>query len=179
MQQLQIHKQDADLTQRKFDKNQGFISKLKKMLLDQKFKDIIYILESNDGFIIMNLQQFIKQVLPEQFKQINYQSFRRQLNYYGFKCLNKEKNSVEYVNKQFNIHSETQIKKIIKQNSEVNYFETSFNQLEELRLNQLILHKQIEEIKILQEKIMKNTQNNTIVIFLQISLEIFTILNQK
>ncbi|CAK71922.1 unnamed protein product (macronuclear) [Paramecium tetraurelia] len=77
MQQVQIHNQDDDPTQRKLEKKQGFISKLKKMLLDQKFKDIIYVLESNDGFIILNLQKFIDHALPEYCKHINYQSFRR------------------------------------------------------------------------------------------------------
>ncbi|CAD8078931.1 unnamed protein product [Paramecium sonneborni] len=83
----------------------GFMFKLKSILLNNKYKEILQQLDKN-GFIINDLEKFKNQVLKENYRHTNFNSFRRSLNLYGF-CLKKyKKGKILYINPDFNINSE-------------------------------------------------------------------------
>jgi hypothetical protein len=46
--------------------------------------------EAGDNFVVKNVDQFAKEVLPQYFKHSNFSSFARQLNFYGFRKLKAE-----------------------------------------------------------------------------------------
>ncbi|CAO3689901.1 unnamed protein product [Umbelopsis ramanniana] len=66
-----------------------FVHKLFDMIEDIDCH--LYICWSNDGtsFVVYNVVDFAKEVLPKHFKHNNFSSFVRQLNMYGFHKINK------------------------------------------------------------------------------------------
>ncbi|KIJ44352.1 hypothetical protein M422DRAFT_252354 [Sphaerobolus stellatus SS14] len=71
-----------------------FVKKLYKMLQDNVYGDIVSWGPQGDCFIIKDMTEFTKSILPRMFKHSNFASFVRQLNKYDFhKVKNNEENT--------------------------------------------------------------------------------------
>ncbi|KAI8337065.1 HSF-type DNA-binding-domain-containing protein [Chlamydoabsidia padenii] len=66
-----------------------FVHKLFNMVLDDQFQHLIAWNYTGSSFIVCNIMEFSKDVLPKHFKHNNFSSFVRQLNMYGFHKVNK------------------------------------------------------------------------------------------
>ncbi|EIM89551.1 winged helix DNA-binding domain-containing protein [Stereum hirsutum FP-91666 SS1] len=78
-----------------------FVKKLYKMLEDQSFHDVVSWGPHGDCFVVKDMNEFTKSILPRMFKHSNFASFVRQLNKYDF---HKVKNTDDT---QFGEHSWT------------------------------------------------------------------------
>ncbi|TDL24878.1 hypothetical protein BD410DRAFT_785604 [Rickenella mellea] len=78
-----------------------FVKKLYKMLEDSNFTHVVSWNLSGDAFVVKDMNEFTKSILPKMFKHSNFASFVRQLNKYDF---HKVKNSDD---NQFGEHSWT------------------------------------------------------------------------
>ncbi|KAJ7253384.1 HSF-type DNA-binding-domain-containing protein [Mycena haematopus] len=78
-----------------------FVKKLYKMLEDQSFQDVVSWGPQGDCFVVKDMNEFTKSILPRMFKHSNFASFVRQLNKYDF---HKVKNTDDT---QFGEHSWT------------------------------------------------------------------------
>ncbi|KAL1917624.1 uncharacterized protein VTP21DRAFT_4017 [Calcarisporiella thermophila] len=67
----------------------SFVRKLINMVNDENFQHLISWSYSGSSFIVCNVQEFSRSVLPVHFKHNNFSSFVRQLNMYGFYKVNK------------------------------------------------------------------------------------------
>ncbi|KAF8582339.1 hypothetical protein K439DRAFT_1618399 [Ramaria rubella] len=71
-----------------------FVKKLYKMLQDNTYSDVVCWGSGGDCFIIKDMTEFTKSILPRMFKHSNFASFVRQLNKYDFhKVKNNEENT--------------------------------------------------------------------------------------
>ncbi|KAJ3716686.1 hypothetical protein C8R42DRAFT_203155 [Lentinula raphanica] len=61
-----------------------FVKKLYKMLEDQSFQDVVSWGPHGDCFVVKDMNEFTKSILPRMFKHSNFASFVRQLNKYDF-----------------------------------------------------------------------------------------------
>ncbi|KAJ3023151.1 hypothetical protein HKX48_004092 [Thoreauomyces humboldtii] len=68
---------------------ENFVHKLHNMVNDKYHSQQISWNWSGTSFIVRNLLDFSREVLPKHFKHNNFASFVRQLNMYGFSKLNK------------------------------------------------------------------------------------------
>ncbi|KAI9250002.1 HSF-type DNA-binding-domain-containing protein [Sporodiniella umbellata] len=66
-----------------------FVHKLYNMVVDTHYQHLISWSYPGTSFIVCNLLEFSKDVLPKHFKHNNFSSFVRQLNMYGFHKVNK------------------------------------------------------------------------------------------
>ncbi|KAI8826686.1 HSF-type DNA-binding-domain-containing protein [Fimicolochytrium jonesii] len=66
----------------------AFVSKLYSMLEDTNIERLIFWDIAGTNFIVGDLTEFSKTVLPQYFKHSNFASFVRQLNMYGFHKIN-------------------------------------------------------------------------------------------
>ncbi|KAI9299616.1 HSF-type DNA-binding-domain-containing protein, partial [Cunninghamella echinulata] len=66
-----------------------FVHKLFNMVIDDQFQHLIAWSYTGSSFIVCNIMEFSKDVLPKHFKHNNFSSFVRQLNMYGFHKVNK------------------------------------------------------------------------------------------
>ncbi|KAI8993423.1 HSF-type DNA-binding-domain-containing protein [Pilobolus umbonatus] len=66
-----------------------FVHKLYNMVIDTQFQHLIAWNYTGSSFIVCNIMEFAKEVLPKHFKHNNFSSFVRQLNMYGFHKVNK------------------------------------------------------------------------------------------
>ncbi|CUM64803.1 uncharacterized protein PRCAT00002416001 [Priceomyces carsonii] len=76
-----------------------FVKKLFQMLKEDTYKDIVRWTTNGDSFVVLNTNEFTKDILPRHFKHSNFASFVRQLNKYDFhkvKIPNEEKQSYQY-----------------------------------------------------------------------------------
>ncbi|KAI8982936.1 HSF-type DNA-binding-domain-containing protein [Trametes punicea] len=78
-----------------------FVKKLYKMLEDTSFSDVVSWGPNGDCFVVKDMNEFTKSILPRMFKHSNFASFVRQLNKYDF---HKVKNTDD---NQFGEHSWT------------------------------------------------------------------------
>ncbi|KAH8117110.1 HSF-type DNA-binding-domain-containing protein [Phellopilus nigrolimitatus] len=78
-----------------------FVKKLYKMLEDSAFANVVSWNQAGDAFVVKDMNEFTKSILPRMFKHSNFASFVRQLNKYDF---HKVKNSDD---SQFGEHSWT------------------------------------------------------------------------
>ncbi|KAK2735032.1 stress-responsive transcription factor hsf1 [Myotisia sp. PD_48] len=61
-----------------------FIQKLSSFLDSSKYRDLIRWSDDGNSFVVLDEDEFAKNMIPELFKHNNYASFVRQLNMYGF-----------------------------------------------------------------------------------------------
>lgn len=76
-----------------------FVKKLFQMLLKDQYLDVVRWTPKGNSFVVLNTNEFTKDVLPQHFKHSNFASFVRQLNKYDFhkvKISNEEKQSYVY-----------------------------------------------------------------------------------
>lgn len=76
-----------------------FVKKLFLMLQEDSYKDVVRWTQSGDSFVVINTNNFTKNILPRHFKHSNFASFVRQLNKYDFhkvKIPNEAKLSYPY-----------------------------------------------------------------------------------
>lgn len=73
------------------------------MVSDPSSDAIVSWSEDESGLMIHNMKSFKKEVLPKYFRSTKFQSFKRQLNMYGFSknCLLQVKGCVIYNNPFF------------------------------------------------------------------------------
>ncbi|KAI8645062.1 HSF-type DNA-binding-domain-containing protein [Parasitella parasitica] len=69
--------------------NNTFVHKLYNMVVDHQYQYLIAWNYTGSSFIVCNIMEFSKDVLPKHFKHNNFSSFVRQLNMYGFHKVNK------------------------------------------------------------------------------------------
>ncbi|CAK9435286.1 uncharacterized protein LODBEIA_P57490 [Lodderomyces beijingensis] len=76
-----------------------FVKKLFLMLQEDSYKNIVKWTQNGDSFVVINTNNFTKDILPRHFKHSNFASFVRQLNKYDFhkvKIPNEAKSSYPY-----------------------------------------------------------------------------------
>ncbi|KAL6451133.1 SKN7 Transcription factor SKN7 [Candida maltosa Xu316] len=76
-----------------------FVKKLFLMLQEDSYKDTVRWTTNGDSFVVINTNEFTKEILPRHFKHSNFASFVRQLNKYDFhkvKISNEAKASYPY-----------------------------------------------------------------------------------
>ncbi|EGW31922.1 uncharacterized protein SPAPADRAFT_61025 [Spathaspora passalidarum NRRL Y-27907] len=76
-----------------------FVKKLFLMLEEDSYKDIVRWTHTGDSFVVLNTNEFTKEILPRHFKHSNFASFVRQLNKYDFhkvKISNEERATYPY-----------------------------------------------------------------------------------
>ncbi|KAI9010903.1 HSF-type DNA-binding-domain-containing protein [Phycomyces nitens] len=66
-----------------------FVHKLYNMVIDSQYQHLIAWSYTGSSFIVCNIMEFSRDVLPKHFKHNNFSSFVRQLNMYGFHKVNK------------------------------------------------------------------------------------------
>lgn len=76
-----------------------FVKKLFQMLQQDNYKNIVRWTKNGDSFVVIDTNEFTKDILPRHFKHSNFASFVRQLNKYDFhkvKISNDAKKNYEY-----------------------------------------------------------------------------------
>lgn len=76
-----------------------FVKKLFQMLQEDSYKDVVRWTINGDSFVVLDTNEFTKELLPRHFKHSNFASFVRQLNKYDFhkvKVSNEEKANYIY-----------------------------------------------------------------------------------
>lgn len=76
-----------------------FVKKLFQMLQEISYQDVVTWTTNGDSFVVLNTNEFTKEILPRHFKHSNFASFVRQLNKYDFhkvKIPNDEKQHYKY-----------------------------------------------------------------------------------
>ncbi|KAF7731403.1 hypothetical protein EC973_000211 [Apophysomyces ossiformis] len=69
--------------------NNTFVHKLYNMVVDKQYQHLIAWNYTGTSFVVCNIMEFSRDVLPKHFKHSNFSSFVRQLNMYGFHKVNK------------------------------------------------------------------------------------------
>ncbi|KAG5637640.1 hypothetical protein H0H81_003865 [Sphagnurus paluster] len=73
-----------------------FVKKLFKMLEDQSFQQVVSWGPQGDCFVVKDMNEFTKSILPRMFKHSNFASFVRQLNKYDFHKVKNTDDVVQY-----------------------------------------------------------------------------------
>lgn len=77
-----------------------FVKKLFQMLGQDRYSSIVRWTKGGESFVVLDTNEFTKEILPKHFKHSNFSSFVRQLNKYDFhkvKLSNSEKLTKDYV----------------------------------------------------------------------------------
>lgn len=128
-QELFLPNSNSSLTNTQGQPSSGstdFVKKLFQMLEDDSYKKIVRWADEGDSFIIVDTNEFTKDILPKHFKHSNFASFVRQLNKYDFhkvkvssedKKLGKNKldsgeNIWEFKHPDFKIHDRESLENI-------------------------------------------------------------------
>lgn len=96
---MKLKEEVASTTSSNSSGSNDFVKKLFQMLQDENYKDIVKWTDSGDSFVVINTNDFTKDILPRHFKHSNFASFVRQLNKYDFhkvKIPNEEKQHYQY-----------------------------------------------------------------------------------
>ncbi|TIB32885.1 hypothetical protein E3P86_03055, partial [Wallemia ichthyophaga] len=67
-----------------------FVKKLFMMLEDSQYSSVVCWSPSGESFVVKEMNEFTKQILPRHFKHSNFASFVRQLNKYDFHKVKRE-----------------------------------------------------------------------------------------
>lgn len=96
-------KEEADHLLTNASSNQSgsndFVKKLYQMLQDDKYKTVVRWTRNGDSFVVIDTNEFTRDILPKHFKHSNFASFVRQLNKYDFhkvKVSSEAKRNYEY-----------------------------------------------------------------------------------
>ncbi|KAI7871247.1 HSF-type DNA-binding-domain-containing protein [Spinellus fusiger] len=79
----------TSMTAQKPPHTNTFVHKLYNMVIDSQYQHLIAWNYTGSSFIVCNIMEFSRDVLPKHFKHNNFSSFVRQLNMYGFHKVNK------------------------------------------------------------------------------------------
>ncbi|CAD8073927.1 unnamed protein product [Paramecium sonneborni] len=141
-------------------REKGFIGNLKQLINSSEYGNIIKVLDSNNGFIIINDYEFQHQILKNHFKHSNIASFKRQLNMYGFQFTRTLEGYMKFQHNQFDSRNDEGLQ--IRQNTLVSTLSLDQElyllklQLKDIQRNQQIMQKQIREIIEQQKETQKN-----------------------
>lgn len=93
----------------------AFPFKLHKMLTQasqKNFQDIVSWVKGGLAFRVHKADEFVEKVMPIYFSQSKYESFRRQLNFYGFRRVSRGKFRGMYSHPYFVKHDKSQCQHI-------------------------------------------------------------------
>ncbi|CAD8119595.1 unnamed protein product [Paramecium sonneborni] len=143
----------AEFENNRDKQRQKFLRHLYEILDNPKNDQIIR--WHDNGFVIQNIEEFKKQLLPITFKHNNYQSLMRQLNKYGFKIKSKENLKAYFTHPTIreNNRETKRVLKINKTQQKIDYLkelQVLKVELDNLKEGQKILNKQFQlSIKIM------------------------------
>eukprot|EP01138_Halocafeteria_seosinensis_P007380 gb/GECG01007545.1/.p1 GENE.gb/GECG01007545.1/~~gb/GECG01007545.1/.p1 ORF type:complete len:556 (+),score=67.06 gb/GECG01007545.1/:1-1668(+) len=130
-------------------KKMSFIQKVFEMVNSSEFDRCIRWSESGETFIIPDVEELERSVLPQYFKSSNVSSFVRQLNFYGFRKLTKTrdpKQTWEFQHPYFTRNSSQDELTAIKRKTALNT-DPARAELEMYREQLASLRKQNEQLK--------------------------------
>ncbi|TIA93385.1 hypothetical protein E3P99_00201 [Wallemia hederae] len=91
---MQVKQEDSSLPPPPGNNNSSgpsdFVKKLFMMLEDSQYASVVCWSPSGESFVVKEMNDFTKQILPRHFKHSNFASFVRQLNKYDFHKVKRE-----------------------------------------------------------------------------------------